>query len=151
MRISDWSSDVFSSDLGIPLNEDYCDGSQSGVYRIFSTQKNGQRCSAARAYLEPARQRANLSVVTHAHVDKIMIEASRAIGVAARISGEKRIFRTRCAVLLCPGTLLSPPMLMRPATGPCAELAAHGLAVQARSDDHTSELQYLMRPSPADF
>src|SRR3546814_2416403 len=116
MRISDWSSDVCSSDLfhgtpmqshgrhgplsvspiqgpqpvgqyvidafvaaGIPLNEDYCDGSQSGVYRIFATQKNGQRCSAARAYLEPARQRANLSVVTHAHVDKIMIGGSRAI------------------------------------------------------------------------
>ncbi|MBB5705104.1 GMC family oxidoreductase N-terminal domain-containing protein [Sphingopyxis panaciterrulae] len=116
---------------GIPLNEDYCDGSQSGVYRIFSTQKNGQRCSAARAYLEPARQRANLSVVTHAHVDKIMIEGSRAIGVEARISGEKRIFRTRREVLLCAGTLLSPTMLMRSGIGPGDELAAHGIEVQA--------------------
>src|SRR3546814_8656238 len=78
-----------------------------------------------------ARQRANLSVVTHAHVDKIMIEGSRAIGVEARISGEKRIFRTRREVLLCAGTLLSPTMLMRSGIGPGAELAAHGIEVQA--------------------
>src|SRR3546814_13684501 len=93
MRISDWSSDVCSSDLaaGIPLNEDYCDGSQSGVYRIFSTQKHGQRCSAARAYLEPARQRANLSVVTHPHVDKLMTEGSRAIGEIGRESGRESV------------------------------------------------------------
>src|SRR3546814_19601497 len=74
-----------------------------------------------------ARQRANLSVVTHAHVDKIMIEGSRAIGVEARISGEKRIFRTRREVLLCAGTLLSPTMLMRSGIGPGAALAALGL------------------------
>src|SRR3546814_1769764 len=85
---------------GIPLNEDSCDGSQSGVYRIFATQKNGQRCTAARAYLEPARQRANLPVLTHAPVDKIMAEGSRAIGAAAPLSGQKRIFRTARKVLL---------------------------------------------------
>src|SRR3546814_14353362 len=60
-----------------------------------------------------------------------MIEGSRAIGVEARISGEKRIFRTRREVLLCAGTLLSPTMLMRSDIGPGAELAAHGIEVQA--------------------
>src|SRR3546814_14762777 len=57
---------------GLPLNEDYCDGSQSGVYRIFATQTNDQSCSAAEADLAPARPRATPAVVTPAPVEKNM-------------------------------------------------------------------------------
>ncbi|HMO74610.1 MAG TPA: GMC family oxidoreductase N-terminal domain-containing protein [Sphingopyxis sp.] len=116
---------------GIPLNADYCDGSQGGVYRIFATQKDGQRCSAARAYLEPVRGRPNLSVVTRAHADRILIEDGRAVGVEARIAGERRLFRARREVLLSAGTLLTPTMLMRSGIGPAEQLAGHGIAVHA--------------------
>ena len=116
---------------GIPLNADYCDGSQEGVYRIFATQKDGQRCSVARAYLAPVQDRPNLRIVTRAHVDRILVENGRAIGVEARISDETRVFRARREVLLCAGTMLSPTILMRSGIGPGQHLADHGIAVQA--------------------
>ena len=127
--IGQYVIDAFTQ-AGIPLNEDYCNGSQSGVYRIFATQKDGQRCSAARAYLDPVRGRANLTVVTQAHVDRIVIEGGRATGVEVRVAGGRRVIRARGEVLLCAGTLLSPTLLMRSGLGPAAGLAAHGIAVQ---------------------
>lgn len=116
---------------GIPLNADYCDGSQSGVYRIFATQKDGQRCSVARAYLEPVRDRPNLTVITGAHVDRIRVENGRATGVEMRVDGDPRIIRARREVLLCAGTMVSPAILMRSGIGPGAHLSDHGIAVHA--------------------
>ncbi len=116
---------------GIPLNEDYCDGSQNGVYRIYATQKDGQRSSTARSYLEPVRHRSNLTVLTGAEVDRIIVEAGRASGVELRLKGEKRTIKARREVLVCAGTLHSPTLLMRSGIGPAAHLAEHGIAVQA--------------------
>lgn len=127
--ISQYVIDAFVQ-AGIPLNEDYCNGSQTGVYRIFATQKDGQRCSAARAYLDPVRHRPNLTVVTGAHVDRILIADGRAGGVEVRIDGQRRTIGARREVLLCAGTLLSPTMLMRSGIGPGEQLRAHGIAVQ---------------------
>ncbi|WP_206066283.1 GMC family oxidoreductase N-terminal domain-containing protein [Novosphingobium sp. ERN07] len=122
--------DAFTQ-IGIPLNEDYCDGSQSGVYRIFATQENGQRCSAARAYLEPARGRANLTVMTCAHADRIVIRNGVATGVQFRCNGQAMQAHADSEVILSTGTLLSPAVLMRSGIGPAAHLKSLGIEVHA--------------------
>jgi len=116
--------------IGIPFNEDYCDGSQGGVYRNLATQKNGQRCSTARGYLEPARGRRNLTVLTRAQAERVVIEDGRATAVEVRVDGERRTIRAREEVILSAGTMHSPAILMRSGVGPAAHLAEHGIAVQ---------------------
>lgn len=115
---------------GIEPNPDYCDGDQSGVFRIFATQRDGQRCSAARAYLEPASNRPNLRVITRANVDKVVIEDGRAIGVAYRHQGESRSITARREVIVSGGTVFSPALLMRSGVGPAKQLAALGIELR---------------------
>lgn len=117
--------------IGIPLNDDYCSGSQSGVYRIFATQENGQRCSAARAYLEPVRARPNLTVVTGAHADRIVIRDGVATGVQFRHDGQTSQAAARGEVILSAGTVFSPAVLMRSGIGPAEHLRSHGIEVHA--------------------
>lgn len=115
--------------IGIPINEDYCNGSQEGVYRNFATQKDGQRCSTVRAFLEPARARSNLTVVTGAHVERIVIDNGRATGVQYRIGGEQHQASATVEVIVSAGTMHSPAILMRSGIGPAAHLTALGIPV----------------------
>jgi choline dehydrogenase len=115
--------------IGVPLNEDYCGGSQFGVYRVYATQKDGRRCSAANGYLDPARGRANLTVVTGAHVDHIIIENARATSVVYRHNGEVVRIDAASEVILSAGTIHSPAILMRSGIGPAAHLREHGIDV----------------------
>jgi choline dehydrogenase len=114
---------------GIPVNNDYCDGSQGGVYRIYATQRDGQRCSTARAYLEPAMARPNLEVITGALVEQIGIEHGRASSVRFRRDGRSETVRVNAEVIVSAGTMQSPAILMRSGIGPAAHLAAQGVAV----------------------
>ena len=79
---------------------------QNGVYRIYATQKDGQRSSTARSYLEPVRHRPNLTVLTGAEVDRVIVADGRATGVELRLKGEKRTIKAGREVLICAGTLL---------------------------------------------
>ncbi|MDP3908548.1 GMC family oxidoreductase [Novosphingobium sp.] len=117
--------------IGVPLNDDYCDGSQFGVYRVYATQKDGRRCSAANAYLDPVRARPNLTVITGAHVDRIVIENGRATGVLFRDHKKTVHIRAQREVLVSAGTVHSPAILMRSGIGPAAHLQDHGIAVAA--------------------
>src|SRR3984957_20068488 len=69
-------------DEGFPRNKDYNNGKQEGFGYFQVTQKNGERWSCARGYLEPARSRPNLKVETEAYTTKIILEGKRAVGVA---------------------------------------------------------------------
>jgi choline dehydrogenase len=120
--------DAFAQ-IGIPVNDDYCDGSQNGVYRIYATQKDGQRCSTARAYLEPAEGRPNLTVLTGALVERIVVENSRATGVRFRRGGVVETVTVRGEVIVSAGTVQSPAILMRSGIGPAQHLAEHGIAL----------------------
>ena len=68
-------------DEGIPLNKDYNGELQEGVSYIQRTTKGRFRVSAARAFLNPAKSRKNLDIVTNAFVTKLMIENKTATGV----------------------------------------------------------------------
>ena len=72
---------------GYPLNDDFNGPVQEGVGRYQVTHKNGERFSAAKAYLTPNRGRKNLTVMTGAHTTRILFEGRRAIGVELRVNG----------------------------------------------------------------
>jgi len=117
--------------LDYPLNEDFNGESQEGVGYFEVTQKNGERWSAARAYLEPALERGNVTVITKAHVQKVLIEQHESVktatGVQVMVNGEPRTILANKEVLMCAGAFGSPQQLMLSGIGPKAELERHGI------------------------
>lgn len=78
----------------------------------------GRRSSTARGYLDQARARPNLTIVTHALTDRILFSGKRAIGVAYLHKEEAMIAHARREVLLCAGAIASPQILQRSGVGP---------------------------------
>jgi choline dehydrogenase len=114
---------------GLP-NIDDCNGErQFGSLMYQVTQLNGERCSAARAYLAPNAGRANLEVLTKAHCARVLFEGRRAVGVAYYAGNELRQVRARREVVLSAGAFGSPQLLMLSGIGPAQELRRHGIPV----------------------
>ena len=78
---------------GYPLNDDYNGASQDGFALMQMTIRNGRRESAATAYLHPALSRDNLTVTVNAHVTRVVLEGSRAVGVEYLKDGENALRR----------------------------------------------------------
>jgi len=116
-----------SVQAGIPENPDYNGATQEGVAYFQLSIKNGLRCSAAVAYLKPARRRANLEVATGAVTRRVVIEGGRATGVAYRQSGVDRLALARGEVIVCAGAIASPQLLMLSGIGPAEELQGLGI------------------------
>lgn len=115
---------------GFKLNPDFNGEEQEGLGVYQVTQKNGERWSAARAYLHPHMgRRANLQVETGVQVQRIVFEGRRAVGVACRQGGQEHIVRVRKEVILCAGAFHSPQMLMVSGVGPADQLRQHGIKV----------------------
>ncbi len=110
-------------------NEDFNGEHQEGVGLYQVTQKDGERCSAARAYLTPHLQRPNLTVLTQTLVEKVLFEQGIARGVQARRGQELLKLEARREVLVCAGAFESPALLMRSGLGPGAALQAQGIEV----------------------
>ncbi len=116
---------------GIPRNPDVNGADQEGVSYYQLTVKNGQRCSAAVAYLHPAMGRANLTVQTNALTTRILFDGKRAVGVEYRQNGETKVAKAAKEVILAGGAVNSPQLLQLSGVGPGALLAEHGIAVVA--------------------
>jgi choline dehydrogenase-like flavoprotein len=114
---------------GYPVNNDFNAAQQEGVGMYQVTHRNGERCSAAKAYLAPAMARANLTVLTGVQVTRIVTEGRRATGVEFRRGGSVERLAAAREVLLSAGALQSPQVLMLSGIGPGAELQRHGIAV----------------------
>ena len=112
---------------GFPLNADFNGATQEGVGPYQVTHRNGERCSAAKAYLAPAQSRPNLQVITHAHTTRLLFEGRRAVGVEYRQGNELKQVRAQREVLLCAGALQSPQILMLSGVGPGDHLRQHGI------------------------
>ncbi|OMI08770.1 glucose-methanol-choline oxidoreductase [Bradyrhizobium brasilense] len=98
-----------------------------GIYQV--TQRNGERWSAARAYVHPhIGRRPNLRVETNAHATRILFEGKRAVGVEYRQGKELKQIHARREVLLAAGAFQSPQLLMLSGVGDAAALGKHGLA-----------------------
>jgi choline dehydrogenase-like flavoprotein len=126
---------------GLPANDDFSGEVQEGVGWYQVTQKNGERWSVARAYLDPARGRSNLAILTDAQALQILFEGTRAVGVIYAQGGEERTVRARCEVLLAAGALQSPQLLMTSGVGPPNQLQALGIPVVAAAPQVGRNLQ----------
>ena len=116
-------------EAGWPITDDYNGPSPLGFGRSQYSIRDGRRCSAAVAYLAPARHRRNLSIATKAFASRIVMEGTRARGVEYLRAGELLHAEARGEVILAAGAFNSPQLLMLSGIGPAADLAAHGIAV----------------------
>jgi len=118
-------------EAGIPRNDDVNGESQEGVAYYQLTVKNGQRCSAAVAYLHPVMERPNLRVETDALTTRVLIESGRAVGVEYIQKGEQKQARASAEVILAGGAINSPQLLQLSGMGPAALLREQGIDVVA--------------------
>lgn len=109
-------------------NPDFNGATQEGVGLYQVTQRDGQRFSAARAFLDPIRHRPNLVIDTGALVERVLFDGTQAVGL--RVAGRDLRLRDGGEVILCAGAVNSPQLLMLSGIGPAAELARHGIPVR---------------------
>jgi choline dehydrogenase-like flavoprotein len=115
--------------LQLPSTDDFNGDRQEGIGTYQVTQKNGERCSAARAYIHPHMSRPNLHVVTGASTRRILFENGRAAGAEYQ-RGDKveRVTAAREVIVSC-GALQTPQLLMLSGIGDAAHLSEHGIEV----------------------
>ncbi|MEJ8825517.1 GMC family oxidoreductase N-terminal domain-containing protein [Variovorax humicola] len=115
---------------GLRVNHDYNGAEQEGAFMYQVTQRNGERCSAAKAFLTPNLSRSNLKVITRATTERVLIEGGRAVGVQAHVDGRSQTFGARREVIVSAGAFGSPQILLLSGIGPGAQLQAKGVATQ---------------------
>lgn len=120
-----------AAEVGIVRNDDANGALQEGVGRWQSTTRDGERCSAATAFLDTARDRPNLTILTHAEVLSLTFTGNRAVGVVYERFGERHeAFADEEVVLAC-GVFNSPQLLMLSGIGPASDLRSLGIAVRS--------------------
>ena len=145
-------------EAGHAVNADFNGAHQEGVGLYQVTHKNGERFSAAKAYLTPNRQRPNLTVLTGAHTTRVVCEGRRAVGVEFRRDGVVSLAKASREVLLAAGALQSPQLLLLSGIGPGDELRRHGIDVRhdlpgvgRNLHDHVDVVQVLDAPHLRDL
>ena len=118
-------------EAGFPVTDDFNGASPEGFGPYDLTISNGRRWSAAAAYLTPVIGRANLRIVTDAHVTRIRVEGARATGVDYVVGRRREAHSADAAaeVLLCAGAVQSPHILQLSGIGAPERLREAGVAV----------------------
>ncbi|HEY6455457.1 MAG TPA: GMC family oxidoreductase N-terminal domain-containing protein [Steroidobacteraceae bacterium] len=119
-----------SQEAGYPLRIDLNSPPFEGVGRSDGTFKDGSRWSAARAFLDPARDRANLRIVTDAQATRLIVSSGKVTGVQALVDGEATLFEAD-EVVVSAGTVNSPKLLLLSGIGPADHLRSMGISVVA--------------------
>ncbi|MGZ9667731.1 GMC family oxidoreductase [Pseudomonas sp. GNP014] len=114
---------------GIASIDDFNQGDNEGCGYFQVNQKAGVRWNAAKAFLKPVRDRANLTVLTGVEVDRVLLEGGRASTVSARHAGQVKQFKARKEIVLCAGSVGSPSILQRSGIGPRPLLERLGIGV----------------------
>jgi len=116
---------------GLPFNPDFNGETQEGAGIYQLTVKGGRRNSAARAFLHPAMKRPNLTVATHAHVTRLVLDGRRVVGVDYRLNGQTCRAMAGREVVLCGGAVNTPQLLELSGIGDASLLQRHAIAVVA--------------------
>ncbi|SBV35184.1 choline dehydrogenase, a flavoprotein [uncultured Stenotrophomonas sp.] len=117
-------------EAGFPRTDDLNGYQQEGFGPMDrTTTASGRRCSTARGYLDIARSRPNLTIVTGAVTDRVLFEGRRATGVAWLRGRDQRRARARREVLVCSGAIASPQLLLRSGVGAAEQLRAFDIPV----------------------
>jgi choline dehydrogenase len=114
---------------GIPRTADFNGAQKEGTGYYQTTTSNKRRWSAAAAYLRPARNRRNLTIVTEAHATRVLIENGRAVGVEYRTPHGRQTARARSEVIVSGGSYGSPHLLQLSGLGPAQLLSDTGITV----------------------
>jgi len=120
-----------AAELGHRRNADFNGAQQDGTGLFQRTMRGGTRCSAARAFLHPVRNRPNLAVATGAQVTRVLVEGERAVGIRFVQDGEIREVAAAHEVILCGGAVGSPQLLMLSGIGGAHPLENLGVPVIA--------------------
>src|SRR4051812_39540453 len=142
-------------EAGLDRNEDFNGAEQDGVGMYQLTQRGGLRASAAVSYLHPASERPNLTVMPYMHVNRVLFEGVRAVGVEATQLGQAQELRAEREVILCGGAYNSPKLLMLSGIGPAEHLALREVevlldqpAVGENLSDHPASYEVWTTPEP---
>ncbi|MEH6550175.1 MAG: choline dehydrogenase [Pseudomonadales bacterium] len=109
-------------DAGYLATKDYNGYQQEGFGPMHMTVEKGERCSTAKAYLQHSMKRPNLTVITKAHILKVILEGKTAVGVQYKQGGSISTARVNKEVLLCAGSIGSPALLQHSGIGPAKVL-----------------------------
>ena len=115
---------------GFKANDDFNGVNQEGVGYYQLTQKDGLRCSTAKAFLTPNMQRPNLTVLTEVAVSQLILENKQVTGIRYKQKGKAKEILARKEVILSAGAFGSPQLLMLSGIGPREELAKHDIALK---------------------
>jgi choline dehydrogenase len=116
-------------EIGLRYNNDFNGPRQDGVGFFQVTQKHGKRHSAATAFLQPARNRGNLTVRTHTCVSRLLFDNAQVTGVLAVEAGQAQRIHVNREVILCAGVVNSPQLLLLSGIGPADHLKAMGIPI----------------------
>jgi choline dehydrogenase len=126
---------------GYPPTDDVNGYRQEGFARFDRNVHRGRRLSAARAYLHPVRDRANLDVVTNTLVTRVRFEGTRAVGVDCELPGRRKRRIGAGEVILCGGAFNTPQLLQLSGVGDESLLRQHGIDVVGHSPGVGENLQ----------
>ena len=118
-----------AKEIGLPLCDDVNNLAGEGIGHYDWMVGNGRRSSAASAYLKPALNRTNLSVITGAQVTKINMAGDRARGVEFIRDGKREQVHSTGEIILAGGAVNSPALLMLSGLGPADHLREMGIDV----------------------
>ena len=130
-----------AAQLQLPRNADFNGAKQEGFGLYQVTQKDGERWSAARAYVEPKRGSKNLDIRIGVTVQKLEIEDGRVTGVTYTAGNRERTVKARGGVVLSAGAFNSPQILMLSGIGPAGHLRENGIDVICDKPAVGSDLQ----------
>ena len=143
---------------GLPVTDDYNGKQQEGFGRGQYTIRDGYRSSAARAYLKPARARANLEVATRRACDA-RADARHARDRRRIQQRRRRVVQVEAEreVILSGGAFNTPALLMLSGIGPAAHLREIGigpvvdLPVGKNLQDHLAVIVFFRRLDESTF
>ncbi len=115
---------------GFAINNDFNGASQEGIGYFQVTQKDGLRCSAAKAFLTPNLSRHNLTVLTNIHVSKILLKNKQAIGIEYIKNQQTFSLYANKEVIVSAGAFHSPQLLMLSGIGDPQQLKQHQIEVK---------------------
>lgn len=124
-----------ANEAGIAATDDFNSGDNTGTGYFEVNQKSGWRWNASKAFLRTAKHRENLTVWTHAQVEKLCLENSvdgrlKCTGAELTVKGERKTVNAKCEVILSAGAIGSPTILQHSGIGDGFHLKSHGVEVK---------------------
>ncbi len=126
---------------GYKTTRDFNGRQQEGMGPYHTTIRDGERWSAAMAYLRPVLGRPNLTVISNARAAKVILQGTKAIGVEYIVGKETRKALAGAEVLLAGGAVNSPHLLQLSGIGPADHLRQHGIGVVLDQPEVGANLQ----------